>query len=106
MISETGNAKIADFGLATPWTKGNEIIMAVAGTPLYMSPQLLSHYQKFKKNEMGRGWNYKVDNWSMGCVTIEITTCQKAFEKLSEIGKKRPQVFIFFTMISHSFHGK
>ncbi|CAD8202053.1 unnamed protein product [Paramecium octaurelia] len=53
--------KVADFGLATK-IPPKQVLRAQAGTPLYMSPQLLE----------GKEYSNKCDIWSLGLVLYEL----------------------------------
>jgi len=59
LISKTDDLhlKIADFGLAG-LIKGDEKLSGIAGTPLYMAPEMISK----------QPYTYSVDVWSMGCI--------------------------------------
>ena len=52
--------KLCDFGLATTWNYGDELLTSVTGTPNYVAPEVL----RKKKN---RGYTNLVDCWSTGC---------------------------------------
>ena len=68
MLTESGDIKIADFGIArimTDQAKSNEII----GSPSYMSPE------QIREEEV----DSISDVFSLGCVLYELLTCEKAF---------------------------
>ena len=48
------------------------------GTPLYMAPEIINN---------SNGYDFKCDNWSLGCVIYELITLRSPFqcEKLSLI---------------------
>ena len=68
MLTESGDVKITDFGIAkikTEQESSNEII----GSPCYISPE------QVKEEEM----DSVSDVFSLGCVLYELLTCEKAF---------------------------
>ena len=74
LLSETGKAKIADFGLAVlteghPGTTDSRE-RTICGTPNYLAPEILN-----KKN-YGRG----ADIWSLGCLLYSFLTGRPPFD--------------------------
>lgn len=64
--------KVADFGLTCEATSTALIFTDFSrGTPGYRSPELLK--------ETNRGFNTKLDIWSMGCILYELVTGSKLF---------------------------
>ena len=63
LITETNNLKITDFGFAK--FIDSEESYQICGTPLYMSPELLTSSYSH---------NYKTDYWSMGIILYFIVT--------------------------------
>ena len=61
MLMNDGSIKIADFGFATQ-TSQNQMLKTCVGTPLYMSPQILSH----------KPYTAKSDVWSTGLIYYEM----------------------------------
>lgn len=53
--------KIADFGFAKQ-SDNNSFMKTIVGTPLYMSPQILSSEQ----------YSYKCDIWALGVILYEL----------------------------------
>lgn len=72
LLSETGQAKIADFGLAvlTEFSEVDSRERTICGTPNYLAPEILN-----KKN-YGRG----ADIWSLGCLLFSFLTGRPPFD--------------------------
>lgn len=66
-IDGKGRVKLGDFGLAKALT--TDFARSLVGTPLYMSPELVS----------GRGYDDKSDIWALGCVAYEMATLRPVF---------------------------
>lgn len=64
-------AKLCDFGLARNMTTGTQILTSVKGTPLYMAPEVL--------RMDARGYGYKADLWSLGCIIFEMLAGESPF---------------------------
>lgn len=62
LATSRGEIKLADFGVARPLSEGREEGGDYAGSPLYMSPEILHH----------SGYDSKTDIWSLGITAIEI----------------------------------
>lgn len=62
--------KIGDFGLSRTLKKGRKFAMTVAGSPLYMAPELVN----------GQRYTNKVDIWSIGCILYELCTSEALFQ--------------------------
>lgn len=63
MLMHDGSVKIADFGFATHVDNfKNQMLKTCVGTPLYMSPQILSH----------QPYTTKSDVWSTGLIYYEM----------------------------------
>jgi serine/threonine protein kinase/Tfp pilus assembly protein PilF len=70
MLTEEGQAKILDFGLAKlSWGADLTRTLAVMGTPVYMSPE----------QAKGETVDQRTDIWSLGCVLFEMLTAQPPF---------------------------
>jgi serine/threonine-protein kinase OSR1/STK39 len=66
LIGESGNVKLGDFGISTSLLEAGQKISryTVAGTPCYMSPEMLQE----------NGYQEKADIWSFGITAIELAT--------------------------------
>jgi non-specific serine/threonine protein kinase len=84
MLTEKGQAKIMDFGLAK-LEAGVDLTrtMAVMGTAAYMSPE----------QARGEEVDYRTDIWSFGATFFEMLTGQKPF------GQKHDQALIYSILI-------
>lgn len=88
--------KLADFGFATHVQNfNNSLLKTIVGTPLYMSPQILSHEQ----------YTTKSDVWSTGLIYYEMLCGKTPWPARSQIElmenlKKMPIRFPFDVKIS------
>ena len=66
----TGICKISDFGISkrTDELHGGAFT-ALQGTVFWMAPEVI--------NTQGKGYNFKIDIWSVGCVVFEMWTGQR-----------------------------
>jgi serine/threonine kinase 4 len=62
LVSENGQAKIADFGVSTHVTQSSVKRNTRTGSPLWMSPELLTKSQ----------YTFKTDIWSLGITALEL----------------------------------
>ncbi|KAL0236625.1 hypothetical protein PCE1_000023 [Barthelona sp. PCE] len=62
LIMEDNRLKLCDFGFATIAKKDDYQSRSIKGTPLYMSPEILS----------SEGYNSKTDIWSLGVILYEV----------------------------------
>ena len=69
--------KIIDFGFST-YTNDQDLHKSVLGSPLYMDPIILKKYTKKEKNI--KGYNEKIDIWSLGNLCYEMLMGKPAFE--------------------------
>ena len=69
--------KIIDFGFATHSNK-QDLHKSVLGSPLYMDPMILKKYTKKEKNI--KGYNEKIDIWSLGNLCYEMLLGKSAFQ--------------------------
>lgn len=68
-ISNEGDLKIGDLGLSRQLSSQTFEAFSRVGTPLYMSPEVL----------MGKGYDWKSDVWSMGCIAYELCALRSPF---------------------------
>jgi serine/threonine protein kinase len=61
-------AKICDFGWSVHCPR--EFRTTLCGTPLYLSPEILS----------GKQYNKKIDTWAIGALTHELYTGENPFK--------------------------
>lgn len=74
LLNKKGEAKLADFGLATSLIQGGvkrETCFSMYGDACYMSPEVLENKE---------GYSEKSDIWSLGLTGIEIATGKMPFE--------------------------
>ena len=69
--------KIIDFGFSTHSNK-QDLHKSVLGSPLYMDPMILKKYTKKEKNI--KGYNEKIDIWSLGNLCYEMLLGKSAFQ--------------------------
>jgi len=62
LLSNSGLAKIADFGFAAQLTRKKQFRNTVVGTPYWMAPELIQ----------GLDYDLKVDVWSLGIMAMEM----------------------------------
>lgn len=76
-IDDAGLSKLGDFGLAR--TINEELAKTYAGTPPYMSPELID----------GHPYDEKSDIWAFGCVLYELANLNPPFMGSGPILKER-----------------
>jgi NIMA (never in mitosis gene a)-related kinase len=69
-ITADGSLKLGDLGLGRFFSSQTYEAFSRVGTPLYMSPEVLS----------GNGYDWKSDVWSMGCIAYELVTLRSPFK--------------------------
>ena len=77
MYGTDGEVKLIDFGLAKQTERKNQQLHTIAGTPYFISPDVLNG--KYGK---------ECDIWSLGIVLYMILTGKYPFD-----GNNRPEVF-------------
>ena len=68
-IDNDGDLKIGDLGLSRQLSSQTFEAFSRVGTPLYMSPEVLQ----------GKGYDWKSDVWSMGCIAYELCALRSPF---------------------------
>ena len=61
--------KLGDFGISRMMKSYNEYANTFAGTPYYMSPEVLKQ----------EGYNFKSDIWSLGCIFYELLMLDRPY---------------------------
>ncbi|CAM9477017.1 unnamed protein product, partial [Phaeothamnion confervicola] len=69
-LDQHGNAKLGDFGLAKELGGAGELAQTGAGTPFYMSPEMLND----------ESYDERSDVWSVGCLMYESAALVRPFE--------------------------
>ena len=70
-IDSAGNLKVGDLGLSRQLSSQTFEAFSRVGTPLYMSPEVLQ----------GKGYDWKSDVWSLGCIAYEICMLRSPFRQ-------------------------
>jgi serine/threonine protein kinase len=75
LVEKTGVCKISDFGISKRTADINEqnVLTAMQGTVFWMAPEVV--------NTGKRGYNSKVDIWSVGCVVLEMWAGERPWRK-------------------------
>jgi NIMA (never in mitosis gene a)-related kinase len=68
-LTEDGNLKLGDFGIATILTCTSDVAKTVVGTPYYMSPEVCEN----------KPYTCKSDIWSLGCLFYELAALRHPF---------------------------
>jgi serine/threonine protein kinase len=81
------NCKIIDFGLGKDLKESDGITSSICGSPITMAPEIWQN-KLLGKNK--KGYNYKVDIWSTGCILFNILTNYPPFpgEEIQNICNK------------------
>ncbi|KAJ7225597.1 MAP kinase [Mycena pura] len=64
LVETTGVCKISDFGISKRTDDRNDAHTAMQGTVFWMAPEVI--------NTQKKGYNSKIDIWSIGCVVLEM----------------------------------
>jgi len=75
LVEKTGVCKISDFGISkrTDDIDEQNVLTAMQGTVFWMAPEVV--------NTGKRGYNAKVDIWSVGCVVLEMWAGERPWRK-------------------------
>ncbi|KAI9461832.1 MAP kinase [Boletus coccyginus] len=65
LVEKTGICKISDFGVSKRADDDQAAYTAMQGTVFWMAPEVIG-------SQKGKGYNSKVDIWSVGCVVLEM----------------------------------
>lgn len=76
LVSETGQLKIADFGISRRFSHLDKPSSPAAMTLFYQAPEILFEAPRYSE---------KVDIWSAGCVVVELLTKKPLFECRGQI---------------------
>ena len=81
--------KINDFGFAK-FVKKGDLTTTVLGSPLYMAPIILTKLNSDDKSTKMKGYNHKVDIWSIGMICYELLVGKTPFnaEDMDELVHK------------------
>ncbi|XP_052273748.1 serine/threonine-protein kinase Nek9-like isoform X2 [Dreissena polymorpha] len=74
-MTKTDLLKLGDFGISKVLEHSSQLAETIAGTPLYMSPELMK----------GEKYNNKTDIWAMGCVLTELLTLSRTFQGTNQL---------------------
>ncbi|KAJ7103609.1 MAP kinase [Mycena belliarum] len=64
LVETSGICKISDFGISKRTDDHNDAHTAMQGTVFWMAPEVI--------NTQKKGYNFKIDIWSIGCVVLEM----------------------------------
>ncbi|CAK5280497.1 unnamed protein product [Mycena citricolor] len=69
LVEMSGVCKISDFGISKRTEDHNDAHTAMQGTVFWMAPEVINTGKK--------GYNFKIDIWSIGCVVLEMWAGQR-----------------------------
>ena len=69
-LTSIGQVKLGDFGVSSIVEHTNAGTLTMAGTPLYMSPEMIKGDVKY---------SFPTDIWSLGCILYEMCSLKKAY---------------------------
>ena len=75
-MTQSGQIKIGDFGIARVLQHTYDCAQTAIGTPYYLSPEICQE----------KPYNQKSDIWSLGCILYEMLTLRHAFDANSMKG--------------------
>ncbi|KAA0201534.1 hypothetical protein HAZT_HAZT005426 [Hyalella azteca] len=85
LLTESGTAKLCDFGFSKKMEINTYVLESIKGTPLYMAPELIEQ----------QPYDQKADLWSLGCILFELLTgtppfCTNSIVHLIEMVRTKP----------------
>ncbi|KAF2350055.1 Protein kinase domain [Trinorchestia longiramus] len=85
LLTESGVAKLCDFGFSKKMEINTYVLESIKGTPLYMAPELIEQ----------QPYDQKADLWSLGCILFELLTgtppfCTNSIVHLIEMVRTKP----------------
>ena len=85
LLTDTGLAKLCDFGFSKKMEINTYVLESIKGTPLYMAPELIEQ----------QPYDQKADLWSLGCILFELLTgrppfCTNSIVHLIEMVRSKP----------------
>jgi mitogen-activated protein kinase kinase kinase ANP1 len=72
LVETSGHCKITDFGISKRTDDNSAAFTAMQGTVFWMAPEVISTRKK--------GYNFKIDIWSVGCVVLEMWAGQRPWK--------------------------
>ena len=98
LVEMSGVCKISDFGISkrTADLQGGAFT-AMQGTVFWMAPEVV--------NAQKKGYNFKVDIWSVGCVVLEMWAGKRPWtgEEMVAVMFKVGNIMIYFVLLLHPF---
>ncbi|KAI8476547.1 MAG: kinase-like domain-containing protein [Monoraphidium minutum] len=73
LVTSSGLLKLGDFGVSKISSTDASMASTIVGTPHYLSPEMCDN----------KPYGRKSDVWALGCILVELTTLQKAFDSSS-----------------------
>ena len=70
LLGKDGHIKLTDFGMCKILSKKKKKTFTICGTPQYIAPEILEN----------KGYDYKCDYWSLGCLTYEMLVGNPPFK--------------------------
>jgi serine/threonine protein kinase len=72
--------KLTDFGLSKSTTDKNQRLKTICGTPQYLAPEVLKHFNHVRGQPLDeRSYGKEVDIWSLGAILFVILTMHTPF---------------------------
>lgn len=74
LLTEAGDVKLADFGLARTFDQQDDLMRTKVGTPYYLAPEVLE----------SRPYDEKADLWSAGVILFQLISGRVPFPARTE----------------------